>query len=130
VAVVYLDTSAVVKLVVREAQSEALEAWLRGRVRLASSALLRTELLRAVRREEPRQLDRARATFAAFSLHAIETDILEVASGLDPIALRALDAIHLATALRLGDELEALVTYDQRMIDGARLLGLPVASPA
>lgn len=129
-SLVYLDSSAAVKLVVQEAESEALRAWLGpGRV-LAASAVMRTEILRAVRLEEPGRIERARAALALFNLHAIDAEILEIAGGLDPPRLRSLDAIHLATALRLADELEAIVTYDRRMIEGTRLLGLPVASTA
>ncbi|MEO6579241.1 MAG: type II toxin-antitoxin system VapC family toxin [Candidatus Limnocylindria bacterium] len=126
----YLDSSAAVKLVVREAESDALGAWIRQRSRLVSSALLRTELIRAVRRGEPAAMDRARATIARFNLHGLDPAILDLAGRLDPTSLRSLDAIHLATALRLTDELEAIVTYDRRMIAGAQRLGLPVASPA
>jgi predicted nucleic acid-binding protein len=43
--------------------------------------------------------------------------------------LRTLDAIHLATALTVGDDLEAIVTYDERMLDAARLLGLSTVTP-
>lgn len=127
---VYLDSSAAVKLIVQEAESAALRAWLGSGRSLASSALVRTEMLRAVRREEPGGIDQARAVLAVFVLHAIDAEILETASGLHPPTLRSLDAIHLATALRLADQLDAIVTYDRRMIEGARLLGLPVASPA
>lgn len=118
------------KLVVREAESDALVAWIRKRSRLASSAILSTEVIRAVRRGEPGSMDQARATIARFNLHGLDPEILDLAGRLDPTSLRSLDAIHLATALRIADELEAIVTYDHRMIEGARLLGLPVASPA
>lgn len=127
---VYLDASAAVKLVVREAQSGALRRWLAEHPRRSSSALMRTELLRTVRREEPQRLDRALGVLRKLVLEAIDDEILSTASRVDPIGLRSLDAIHLATALRLADELEAIVTYDRRMIEGARSLGLPVASPA
>lgn len=73
---------------------------------------------------------RAREVIANVTLLAIDEPLLEIAAHLDPPALRSLDAIHIATALRLGDELHALVTYDQRMIEAAERLGLPVASPA
>lgn len=126
----YLDSSAAVKLVVQEAESDALRAWLGSEPIVASSALVRAETLRAVRRAEPLGMDQARAVLAGFALHDIHDEILETAVGLDPPILRTVDAIHLATALRLADELEAIVTYDRRMIDGARALGLPVASPA
>jgi uncharacterized protein len=127
---VYLDSSAAVKLIVREVESEALERWLRPHDLLASSALVRTELLRAIRRGAPRRIAEARAALGAFTLRAVDDEILDVAGEIAPSFIRSLDAIHLATALRLATELEAIVTYDRRMIEGARLLGLPVASPA
>ena len=126
----YLDSSAAVKLIVREAESEALGAWLRPHDVLASSALLRTELLRAVRRGAPSRIAAVRAALAAFTLRAVDDEILHAASEIDPSSARLLDAIHLATALRMATELDAIVTYDRRMIEGARALGLPVASPA
>lgn len=126
---VYLDSSAAVKLIVREAESAALRAWLDPHDILASSALLRAELLRAVRREEPARIGDARAALVAFVLRAVDDDILDTAGEIAPRSIRSLDAIHLATALRLADELNAIVTYDRRMIEGARALGLPVASP-
>lgn len=59
----------------------------------------------------------------------LDDERLDLAGELEPSPLRSLDAIHLAAALELGDELEALVTYDERMAEGARALGLPVAAP-
>ena len=127
---VYLDSSAAVKLIVREAESDALESWLRPHDVLASSALLRTELLRAIQRGAPRRIAEARAALAAFTLRAVDDEILDVAGDIGPSSIRSLDAIHLATALRLATALDAIVTYDRRMIEGAVLLGLPVASPS
>jgi uncharacterized protein len=127
---VYLDSSAAVKLIVGEPESVALERWLQPHDVLASSALLRTELLRAVRRGAPARILEAREALSAFNLRAVDDEILDAAADIAPGSMRSLDAIHLATALRLTSELEALVTYDRRMIDGARSLGLPVATPA
>lgn len=62
-------------------------------------------------------------------LVAVADLILDSAGSLEPGILRTLDAIHLATAMSLGDDLDAVVTYDARMIEGARLLGLPTLSP-
>lgn len=126
----YLDSSAAVKLIVREAESDALESWLRPHDVLASSALLRTELLRAIQRGAPRRIAEARAALAAFTLRAVDDEILDAAGDIGPSSIRSLDAIHLATALRLVTALDAIVTYDRRMIEGAVLLGLPVASPS
>ena len=127
---VYLDASAAVKLIVREAESDALESWLRPHDVLTSSALLRTELLRAIRRGAPRRIAEARAALAAFTLRAVDDEILDAAGDIGPSSTHSLDAIHLATALRLATALDAIVTYDRRMIEGAVLLGLPVASPS
>ena len=127
---VYLHSSAAVKLIIREAESEAPERWLRPHDMLVSSALLRTEVFRAVRRGAPRRLADARAALAAFTLRAVDEEIPEAAGDIAPRSIRSLDAIHLATALLLAPDLDAIVTYDRQMIDGARALGLPVASPA
>ncbi|MGH2401436.1 MAG: type II toxin-antitoxin system VapC family toxin [Candidatus Limnocylindria bacterium] len=127
---VYLDSSAAVKLIVGEAESGALERWLRPHNVLASSALLRTELLRAVRRGAPTRILEAREALSAFTLRTVDDEILDAAAEIAPGFIRSLDAIHLATALRLAAELEAVVTYDRRMIEAARSLGLLVASPA
>lgn len=125
----YLDASAAVKLILDEPESSALRSQLGERPVIVSSALLRTELMRAIGRTDSARLMAARTLLRGVSLLAIDDDVLTAAE-LDPASLRALDAIHLATARRLGGELEAIVTYDRRMIAGARLLGLPVTSPA
>lgn len=127
---VYLDASAAVKVLVNERESAAIDVWLATRPRRVSSALLRTELIRATGRRLPERLARARQIVRDITLIAIDDDLLSRAGELEPPSLRSLDAIHLVTALRLADELEAIVTYDRRMIEGARALGLPVASPA
>jgi len=129
-AVVYLDSSAGLKLLVKEPESPALRAWLNDRGGWTSSALFRTELVRAARRSHSARVLAAREMIARVAIVDVDTAILNEAADLDPRTLRSLDAIHLATALRVADELEAIVTYDRRMIEGARALGLPVASPA
>ncbi len=129
--VAYLDTSAAVKLVVREAESAALGRWLRGRPQRVASALLRVELLRAARRSSaPAAGAVARRLLARIILVGVDSAVLDRAAGLDPAHLRTLDAIHLSTALGLGADLGAIVTYDRRMADAAAFLGLPVAAPS
>jgi predicted nucleic acid-binding protein len=126
----YLDTSALVKLIRRE------EAWGRDLLAhvaaadgpLVSSALARTELLRVVF-GDPREVARAERIVDGIDLVAITTTILDRAGRLGPASLRSLDAIHTATALSLGSDLHALIAYDDRMIQAARALGLPVLSP-
>ena len=127
---VYLDSSAFVKLAVEEPETRALRAFLAERDgRRVSSALLRTESLRAVRQLGGDVLSTVREGLRRVDLVAIDDRILDAAGTLEPRVLRTLDAIHLATALAVGDDLETVVTYDERMAAGARLLGLPTATP-
>ena len=128
-SVVYLDSSAIVKLIILEAGSEALRAWLTDRPLRATSAIARTEVLRAIRPEGSAAIAAARTIFRALDLVSVSESVLEAAALLLPTTLRTLDAIHLATVVSIGDELGAVVTYDRRMIEGARALGLPTASP-
>lgn len=128
--VAYLDASAVVKLLVREAETQALRRRLRSWPRRASSALLRVELLRTVRRAGlPRLMEGARRQLAGIDLIRVDDDLLERAAEIQPPTVRSLDAIHLAAALSLGSDLAAVVTYDTRMGTAAQALGLPVIAP-
>lgn len=126
----YLDASAFVKLVRPEAESGALRAFLASRLeRRVSSAMLRAEALRAARSLGPGALAAVREGLRGVDLVAIDDRILDAAGVLEPGILRTLDAIHVATALAIGDDLAAIVTYDDRMLEAARLLGLPTAAP-
>lgn len=127
---VYLDSSAFVKLVVEQSDSAAVRSFLADRsARRVSSALLRTESLRAIRHLGPDALATVREGLRRVDLIGIDDRILDAAGTLEPQVLRTLDAIHLATALAVGDDLEAIVTYDERMTEAARLMGLPTATP-
>jgi uncharacterized protein len=126
----YLDTSALVKLVVAEAETNALLRWLRDRDRdPITSDLARTELTRVVRRAAPVRLVRARALLDSITVVAVSTATFESAGRLEPTMLRSLDAVHLAVALDLGDDLEGVVTYDDRLAGAARGQGIPVDAP-
>jgi uncharacterized protein len=126
----YLDSSAFVKAVVAEPESPALRRFLRRqRGRRASSALLRTEAMRAVRFLHPDARSQVRVALRRVDLVGIDEQILDQAGLLEPAVVRTLDAIHLATALALGDDLGTVVTYDDRMAEGARQLGLPTSTP-
>ena len=126
----YLDSSAFVKAIVEEADSTAVRTFLAGHTgRRVSSALLRTESLRAVRHLGPDALATVREGLRRIDLIGIDDRILDAAGTLEPQVLRTFDAIHLATALAVGDDLEAIVTYDERMVDAARLMGLSTATP-
>jgi uncharacterized protein len=126
----YLDSSAFVKTIVDEDGSRELRAFLGQRdSRRVSSALLRAEGFRAVRHLGPAALAAVREALRRVDLIGIDDRILDAAGTLEPRVVRTLDAIHLATAAVIGDDLEAIVTYDQRMIEAARLIGLATASP-
>jgi uncharacterized protein len=126
----YIDTSALVKLVVAEEATMELEAWLASRDRrLVSCDLTRTELFRAVRRSAPQRIMRAREVLDALDLIEVTTHVFERAAFLDPTILRSLDAVHLAAALSLGDDLEAIVTYDDRLADATLSNGIAVIAP-
>lgn len=126
----YLDTSAFLKLVVAEAESAALRAWSTDpAVQLASSDLLRTEALRTARRHSPEALFQARTLLDGVALMSVTPDVCERAAELDPSILRSLDALHLASALMLGDSLEGVVTYDTRLAAACAVVGVPVIAP-
>lgn len=126
----YLDTSAAAKLVVAEKGSTGLRRWVTSRDdRMFSSDLLRTELLRATRRTAPEQMVQARAVLDSLVLLTLSTSVCERAAILEPEVMRSLDALHLAAALEMGDELEGVVTYDQRLAAGAEALGISVVAP-
>jgi uncharacterized protein len=128
-AAIYLDSSALVKLAVDEPESAALRRHLRRRRTLVSSALARTEVLRALLPAGPDAVAAGRQVLALCELVRINDTTLNRAAALLPHELRTLDAIHVATALRLEDELGALVTYDGRMADAARAVGVRVVAP-
>ncbi len=131
-SVAYVDTSALVKLVVREAETEALLDWM-GRSdqsTFASSIVTRVELTRAARRHSPTAATSAETVLAGTDLILMTPELLADAAVLDPLALRTLDAIHLATARRIGSSLSAFLAYDTRLRNAATHAGLPVVSPS
>lgn len=127
----YLDTSALVKLVVAEAETDALRTWLaEAESELVASDLVRTELMRAVRRVVPDRALVARDVLDAVTLVEVTSALFTEAGRLGPPDLRSLDAIHLAVALDLGDDLEGLVTYDERLAAAAMANGVAVVDPS
>jgi predicted nucleic acid-binding protein len=129
----YLDTSAFLKLAVREDRSAEMRAWADAEEErsgaLWSSDLLRTEAVRAARRVSAEALAAVRDRMDRLAFITITTDTYQRAGELDPAVLRSLDAVHLAAALRLGDDLDGVVTYDEHMAGATRALGLAVISP-
>jgi predicted nucleic acid-binding protein len=128
--VIYLDSSALVKLVVREPESRALRAYLRRDPERLSCGLARTEVLRAVRPLGPATVEAARRLLRSIDLIRLDDTLLDAAGMLEPLVLRSLDAIHLAAAHLVAPTLRAVVTYDRRMAEAAVSLGFPVAVPA
>ena len=127
----YLDSSALVKLIVLEPETAALRASLQEWPDRVSSVLARVEVLRALARARVPAADRRQAdeVLARVGLVRLDDTILGVAAALRPIELRSLDAVHLATALSLGGDLAALVAYDARLQAAARAADLRVLSP-
>ena len=130
-SVLYVDSSALVKLVVEEPETEALQRELAGWPLRASSVVAAVEVPRAARRGSDRTDVRARADELVKSLTLLELnrDLVAAAAELAPTTLRTLDAIHLASALSLRTDLGALVTYDQRLEDAATAAGATVLAP-
>jgi len=124
----YLDTSAFVKTIVREAESARLFEWLQQWPNRASCALLRTEAIRAVLPSGPDAVAAARSAFRTVRLVRLSDRLLDDAGELEG-ELRSLDTIHVSAARALGPDLGVLITYDLRMASIALGLGLPVASP-
>ena len=128
-SVSYIDSSAIVKLIVEEAESVGLKSHLHGRRPLVSSALARTEVKRAVLALGSSAVSRASDVLKRVELIRINNRVLDEAGSLHPEDVRSLDAIHLATAALLGATLGELITYDIRMASAAKTLGWNVTSP-
>jgi predicted nucleic acid-binding protein len=132
--VIYMDTSALTKLLIAEPETPELRAWLavqsgQGEY-AATSTLGRVELMRVVARfGEPGQSERARYLLDGLDILPLTEPVIALAETIGPPSLRTLDAIHLAAAAQIEQELTAVVTYDHRLLDGCREVGLTTASP-
>lgn len=127
---VYVDTSALGRSLLDEPEKPAIERALDDFERSVSSSLLRTELRRLGFRRD--MLDRVDVLLAGVSLIKVDDEILAEAETIAPATVATLDAIHLATAVRLADvgKLNALMTYDKQLANGARAHGIAVLSPS
>jgi uncharacterized protein len=128
----YLDTSALVKLIRREPESDALADWLDAQTVApwVSSTLIEVELPRALRRIDPSLLAEVPAIVARVSRYEVDEVVRAAAAAFPDATLRSLDAIHLATADAVfGTMLTAFVSYDERLLAVAAAAGLPVAAP-
>jgi predicted nucleic acid-binding protein len=127
----YCDSSALVKLVVNEPESDALESWLATQPEpaLISSVVARTEVIRAIGRSDPSAVTPAQELLEAVSVVELDAALADEAAGLQPALMRTIDALHVASALRISEALGVLVSYDDRMLAAAREHGLTAASP-
>jgi predicted nucleic acid-binding protein len=131
VSVWYLDASALVKLIVAEPKSGALRRYLGERPRIISSRIVEVELRRAVARQDEIDAgDRVSSLIATVELLELDGEVARRAGELTPATLRSLDAIHLASALVIAPEVDAVVAYDTRLAAAARAAGLAVVAPA
>lgn len=126
---VYLDASALVKLVLRERETHALESAIRDAAVCYTNVIGRIELERAVRRESLDEEGHLESVVARTEQVPLNVAIVAAAGVLPPRSLRSLDAIHLATLLAMRDEVDAFYCYDQRLADAAREHGIDVRSP-
>ena len=127
----YLDSSALIKLVFEEKEPDALEAFLRDRPLRVSSSMARVEVMRAARTVGDELVTKhADAVIGAVELIAPDGALLADAARVDPLTLRSLDAVHLATAIALAADLEGMVVYDRRLSEAARQAGLTVWAPS
>jgi predicted nucleic acid-binding protein len=122
----YLDASAITKLVITEAETEALQRRVLGRD-LISSRVAVVEVTKAVARANPTADPQGILSRLAFV--ELDAELARIAGSIGGSALRALDAIHIASALRLESEADAFVTYDDRQASAARTAGLSVEAP-
>lgn len=127
----YVDSSALVKLIQQETESGALRRYLRRHASdtLVVAALARLEVVRAVAPAGGAAVAKARRRLARFELIDLDKALLDRASTIALGQVRSLDAIHLAAASALGAGLRALVAYDERLLATADSLGLPIARP-
>ena len=129
---IYLDSSALVKLALAEPESPGLASWLaeRAEYALVSSELHRTEVLRAIWRAEPAALPRGQRIIRRVERVVLSDDVLDNAATVPPMKLGTAGAIHLASALAIRRDLVAFVAYDKPLLEAAGEAGLPIVSPA
>jgi predicted nucleic acid-binding protein len=124
-----VDTSAYVKLPLGEPEADALRAELQQWDGAVSSALLAVEAVRACARYGPAYAEQARMGLPTVALLPLDDDVLAAAAALEPSSLRSLDALHLATALSVREDVGAVLAYDGRLLEAAASAGLATASP-
>jgi predicted nucleic acid-binding protein len=129
--VIYLDSSALLKLLYEEPESAALAEWLSAHVAspMVSSELAKVEVLRACRRIKADPLPAARNLLAQLDLIPLTSDLVEDAADIGEANLRSLDAIHLASAVSIRSDLATFIAYDLRLGGAAVAAGLNLLRP-
>ncbi len=129
---IYLDSSALLKVLIDEHESEALAQWLASRADIpkVSSELATVEVLRACRRIDEGVVPGARRLLSGLDLVPVTSEVIEQAALAGDPTVRSLDAIHLASAMVLRSDLSAFVAYDRRLREAAEAVGLAVSGPA
>jgi len=130
--VIYLDSSALLRMLIDEPESESLALWLASRTDIpkVSSELARVELIRACRRIDEEIVPGARRLLSGLDLAPVTSEVIEQATRAGDRTVRSLDAIHLASAMMLRSDLSAFVVYDRRLRKAAEAEGLAVSDPA
>ena len=128
---IYLDSSALLKLLHEEPESGALADWLTGQTgtALLSSELANVEVIRACRQINPDTLPEARALLAGLDLIPLAGAMIAEATDVGQTTLRSLDAVHLASALSVRDALSSFIAYDHRLSEAASAAGLQFLAP-
>lgn len=128
---IYLDSTAVVKLAHAEPESPALRGWLDERAEIGwiSSVLTEIESFRALARYAPGAVSRLPAVLDQIDMIDLIPGIRILARTVEPATVRSLDALHLGTALHSRRGLTSFVAYDKRLLDAAQAAGLPIDSP-
>jgi hypothetical protein len=127
--IAYVDASAITKLVLDEPDSTAMRRWYVENDRVLCSRIGIVETRRAVGRTA-HDAHHLNVILGSVDVVEFDQDIAREAAALGPVALKTLDAIHLATAVAVGGQIAAFVTYDDRLAEAARAVGLPVVRPA
>ena len=127
--IAYVDSSALVKLVIPEPESGALRTELTAWEHHVSSALARVEVVRACARVDAKARRTAEQVVDALDLISVDEGVLHEAAHLEPVELRSLDAIHVAAALVLGDALGVAIVYDDRLLQAMAAAGITTAAP-
>lgn len=124
----YIDSSAILKLLISEKESIALAAFLDAPVK--TSVISRVEVIRSLNRISPEKIAEGQAALSRFEMTPVSSPILMLAENFPvSITLKSLDAIHVATVIFLNKSVKGVITYDKQMIKNAKELGIKVVSP-